>query len=250
MVCNEIQQNIEAYLDGELTLSDRRDFEEHLGNCNNCQLRLEAVRKLNTSIKKIGYSSRPSGLKRNIRAGLLDLSGEDSPGFNWSQLLGFSGASALFAGVGVWLVMGVMINSPLQLAHTDELISAHVRSLMVDHMTDIASSDRHTVKPWFNGKLDFSPNVVDFKDHGYPLVGGRLDYLKGRPTAALIYKRRAHVINLFVRKADTPAQITTMQLIQHQGYQLLNWQERGLTYTLVSDLNSKELQAFANKLQP
>jgi len=249
MSCDETRENIEAYLDGELTLSDRRDFEDHLGDCPDCQAALENMRQLSSSIKKIAYTSRPAGLRRNIRNGLRDLSGEESAGFGWPQLLGFGGASAALASVAVWGVMSFMLSSPMQLSLTDELISAHVRAMMVDHMTDVTSSDRHTVKPWFNGKLDFSPRVVDLKDRGYPLIGGRLEYLNKRPVAALVYKRRAHIINLFIQRSDKPAQTSPAQLIQQRGYQLVNWQIQGMNYTLISDLNPQELQEFAVLVQ-
>lgn len=249
MACKDIQQNIEAYLDGELTLSDRRDFEEHLTDCHNCQASLDNLRQLNASIKKIGYVNRPAGLRRNIKHGLRDLSGEDSPGFGWTHLLGFGGASAAVTSITVWALMSFMFTTPLQVRLTDELVSAHVRSMMANHMTDIASSDRHTVKPWFNGKLDFSPGVKDFRDEGYPLVGGRLDYLQKQIVAALIYRRRAHIINLFIRKGQAPAPTSATPLIQQQGYQLVSWHSQGLHYTLVSDLNPGELQAFAQLLQ-
>ena len=138
-----------------------------------------------------------------------------------------------------------MLSTPIQTELTEELVSAHVRAMMVDHMTDISSSDRHTVKPWFNGKLDFSPSVADFKDKGYPLMGGRLDYLNKKPVAALVYKRRAHIINLFIQRSDRTAQASPVQTVQQQGYHLVSWQTQGLSYTLVSDLNRKELQEFA-----
>ena len=249
MACKDIQHNIEAYLDGELTLSDRRDFEEHLIDCPNCQARLDSVRQLNISIQKIGYVSRPAGLRRNIKKGLRDISGEDSARFNWSQLLSFGGASAALASITVWAMMSFMIGAPMQAQFTDELINAHVRSLMVDHMTDIASSDQHTVKPWFNGRLDFSPTVMDLKTQGFPLIGGRLDYLQKQPVAALVYKRRAHVINLFIHRSARAARAEPAALLQQQGYQLINWQQQGLQYTLVSDLNSKELQEFSQHLR-
>ncbi|MDH5258342.1 MAG: anti-sigma factor [Gammaproteobacteria bacterium] len=248
MACKEIQQNIEAYLDAELTLSDRRDFEEHLSECPDCQAMLESVRSLSKSIHKIGYVSRPTSLRRNIKNGLRDITGEESSSFNLTQLLGFSGASAAFASITIWFIMSFMVGLPIQTHHTEELISAHVRSLMADHVTDVASSDRHTVKPWFNGKLDFSPTVLDLKDKGFPLVGGRLDYLQKQPVAALIYKRRAHVINLFIRRSEQTGQTSPARLTQQQGYKLLSWQQQGLQYTLVSDLNARELQAFSRLL--
>ncbi len=127
----------------------------------------------------------------------------------------------------------------------NEAVASHVRSLMAEHLTDVASSDQHTVKPWFNGKLDFAPEVKDFAAHGFPLVGGRLDYLNGRAVAALVYRRNKHFINVFV----WPAQNTgngKSDVQKRQGYSVINRDADGLRYCVVSDLNQKELAEFAN----
>jgi anti-sigma factor RsiW len=136
----------------------------------------------------------------------------------------------------------------LQPQPTDELIAAHVRSMMVSHLTDVASSDKHAVKPWFNGKLDFSPSVLDLQEHGYQLVGGRLDYLQKQPVAALVYKHRAHIINVFIRRVDSAATMPA-GYTQQQGYNLIRWRKDGLDYALVSDLNEKELRQMARLLE-
>src|SRR5262249_41163093 len=129
-----------------------------------------------------------------------------------------------------------------------EVVSSHVRSLMADHLTDVPSSDQHTVKPWFNGKLDFSPTVKDLSEQGFPLVGGRLDYLANRPVAALIYQHQKHFINLFIW-TSTQGTDTEEKLIRRQGYNLIHWQKAGMTYWVVSDLNNNELQEFTRIVQ-
>jgi anti-sigma factor RsiW len=129
----------------------------------------------------------------------------------------------------------------------DEAVASHVRSLMVDHLTDVASSDQHTIKPWFNGKLDFAPDVKDFATEGFPLVGGRLDYLNGRAVAALVYERNKHLVNVFIwptATADSGKETTE----NHRGYSVIYRQKNRLQYCLVSDLNEKELVGLAHLL--
>lgn len=128
-----------------------------------------------------------------------------------------------------------------------EVVSSHVRSLMVNHLVDVVSSDRHTVKPWFNGKLDFSPKVIDFADKGFALSGGRLDYLNNRPVAALIYKHDQHWVNVFTW--PSPESQSQVKLIQHQGYSIFHWVNNGMEYWTISDLNANSLQSFCEFLQ-
>jgi anti-sigma factor RsiW len=119
---------------------------------------------------------------------------------------------------------------------------------MASHMTDVSSSDKHTVKPWFNGKLDFSPSVTDLTDQGFPLVGGRLDYLANRPVAALVYQRRGHFINLFIWPI-APAPDTDQKTSPRQGYHLVHWTKSEMTYWAVSDLNQRELEEFVQRIR-
>jgi len=121
-----------------------------------------------------------------------------------------------------------------------EVVASHLRSLMATHLTDVPSSDHHTVKPWFNGKLDFSPIVADFGDRGFVLAGGRLDYLGNRPVAALVYRRRQHVINLFTWPTSQPD--LAIGAFDQQGYHAFHWTRSHVTYWAASDLNLEELR--------
>jgi anti-sigma factor RsiW len=129
-----------------------------------------------------------------------------------------------------------------------QLITSHVRSLMANHLTDVASSDQHTVKPWLDAKLDFAPPVVDLSSEGFPLVGGRLDYLDNRPVAALVYQRHKHFINLFVWPVETGAARPAMAM-SHQGFQLLHWADPDFNYWVVSDVNANDLQTFRQQFE-
>jgi anti-sigma factor RsiW len=123
------------------------------------------------------------------------------------------------------------------------VLTAHVRSLQLGHLTDVVSTDQHTVKPWFTGKLDFSPAVPRLEADSFPLVGGRLDYVGGRAVAALVYKRRAHVINVMTYPVASDA-TAGLHLETHRGFQIANWSDGGMAYWVVSDLNADELRAF------
>jgi anti-sigma factor RsiW len=129
-----------------------------------------------------------------------------------------------------------------------EVISCHVRSLMVGHRTDVASSDQHTVKPWFQGKLDFTPPVSDFAEQGFPLVGGRLDYLQGRPAAALVYQHREHIINLFVWPSENGSEAAPRTSVR-QGFNLVHWTDHGMNFWAVSDLNRGDLGKFCQLIK-
>lgn len=166
------------------------------------------------------------------------------PGWRWMQMAGTL-ACAILASV---LIMRVVLVPADTARVNDEVIAAHVRSLMVAHLEDIASSDQHAVKPWFAGKLDFSPPVTDFSNQGFPLAGGRLDYIDKHFAAALVYHRHGHVINVFVwpvRDAD----MAKASRETKDGFNLVAWIASGLQFWLVSDVNSEELQTFSKLLR-
>jgi anti-sigma factor RsiW len=256
MNCQQVKPLIGPYADGELEASTILELEKHFHDCPACELELRNLQSLKKALKQDAlYFPAPTELRHRIQAELPapKRAGPRAPVWNWNWLTtAMSGAFAVCLGL-LLLVTQSRPSSEQQLAQ--EVVASHIRSLMASHVTDVASTDQHTVKPWFNGKLDFSPPVKDLAPAGFPLTGGRLDYLGRRSVAALVFQRHKHTINLFVwpsTEADSkPAPITP-----NQGYNLIHWSKGGMAFWTVSDLNEKELMEFvedfaaANTVKP
>ena len=249
MRCQEIQDLLDGYIDGELDVVSSVEVERHLQECQACAHAYENRHALRSAIREGDLSFRPPArLQKRVRAAVRQAHRADTHTRLWSWR-GLSGAAALAAvALLVWTLMPILTGPSENDRLTRELMAGHVRSLMADHLTDVASSDQHTVKPWFEGKLDFSPPVIDLADQGFPLVGGRLDYVDNRPVAALVYQRQQHVINLFIWPSP-PDTEQGEQLVTQQGYHLLHWAQAGLRYWAVSNLNVGELQAFVQRVR-
>jgi len=243
MNCQQAKPLLNPYADSELEASAILELEQHLQGCSACEHALRNLQALKKALKQDAlYFRAPGELRQRIKSELSSKAAPPRPAWNWGWLTGaLSGAAA----VCVALLLALMVTRPSsgeQLAR--EIVSSHIRSLMASHAVDVASSDQHTVKPWFNGKLDFSPPVKDLTAQEFPLIGGRLDYLGGRTVAALIFQRQKHIINLFIwpgKEADSnPAAFSS-----RQGYHLVHWSQGGMILWAVSDLNEKELVEFA-----
>src|SRR6266404_3963711 len=270
MTCDEAIKLVDGYLDGELDPITNQTIEQHLRECQKCEQAYKTHAALIRSISdRTPYYKAPAGLRERIQSSLREEIAERSPqsvsrdilslfrskqserqavpfGTQWSWLA-LAATIVLAAVIASNLVPRLQTPGADQLLAT-QLIASHVRSLMANHLTDVASSDQHTVKPWLDAKLDFAPAVVDLSSEGFPLIGGRLDYLDKRPVAALIYQRRKHFINLFVWPA-APDETRTPQTITHQGYQLLHWVDADFNYWAVSDVNANDLEAFKQQFE-
>lgn len=188
----------------------------------------------------------PPGLERRIRHMLAQESRE--PGLlariraSWMSWVPLSASFACGALVAIG-VLTLRESAGDEEQVDQQVVASHVRSLMATHLTDVASTDQHTVKPWFTGKLDYAPPIIDLAQEGFPLVGGRLDYLLDRPVAALVYRRRGHTINVFVLPAhdakSPPAGVTV-----HQGYQVAEWEAAGMRFWAVSDISREDMARF------
>jgi anti-sigma factor RsiW len=247
MNCAESQLLLHAHADGELGAAHSLDLERHLKSCPACASAKESVDSLKAALRQssLRYNA-PASLRKAVQ-GMARAEGRAGRPRFFSLLLWKSLAFGATA-VALWAILLRPVGIS-QSALLNEAVASHVRSLMAEHLTDVASSDQHTVKPWFNGKLDFAPRVEDFAAQGFSLVGGRLDYLNGRTVAALVYRRNKHVINIFVWPASH-ASHGKPDVQTHRGYSVINREIDGLHYCLVSDLNEKELTELANLFGP
>jgi anti-sigma factor RsiW len=243
--CQQTPELLHGYLDGELDLVKSLEIEKHLAQCQACTQNYEGLRSLQSRLSDNALRFEPpAGLEKRLRSSLRKE--KESPIVRWRWLV--AATSLVAAVVIIWTVVAVSSRQSPDDVLAQEVVASHVRSLMADHLTDVPSSDRHTVKPWFDGKLDFSPTVKDLSQQGFSLNGGRLDYIGNRPVAALVYQRRQHSINVFVwPTTDAPA--TNGRASERQGYNLIRWSNAGMTYWAVSDLNLAELQQFVQLLQ-
>jgi anti-sigma factor RsiW len=246
MTCEEIRILLHALVDGELDAGHSREVEAHLANCPGCAAQLRDYRVMRQGLSGPALRHQaPAALRARIESALPVRRAAAVPSRR-SLLKGMAMGSVLSGALAASLVVFVVRKEEDQRILGD-VVSAHLRSLQGDHLIDVQSTDQHTVKPWFNGRLDVAPPVIDLTAQGFTLIGGRLDYIDGRPVAAVIYKRRAHVINLFVAQVMGPERRATIE--QVQGFNIWRWTRSDLGLWAVSDLNADELQEFGEKFE-
>ena len=249
MNCQEAHRLIHPYLDGELDLVRSLEVEAHLKDCQTCAQGYNELRGLHSAVSDTALRFEPPAALRNrIRSVVRDESetANRSSRVYWRWLIpAVSGAVLLIVALSLIALLSRPSTSDLM---AQEIVSSHVRSLMEKHLTDVPSSDRHTVKPWFDGRLDFSPPVKDLASAGFNLVGGRLDYIGNRPVAALVYQHQQHYINVFVWPSTGASDVSEKALVR-QGYNLISWTNAGMNYWAVSDLNLVELREFVQLLK-
>jgi anti-sigma factor RsiW len=252
MNCQECYDYIDAYIDSELDVAATILVKQHLRDCVRCQQLLEARKAVGALLDNPQVRFEvPDSLLGKIQSVLPAVRSDVRQRFRsrfvipwFSVPLALAATIAVMLGL-VFLNQEGMFDRSRGNALAQDVISSHVRSLLATHLLDVPSTDQHTVKPWFDGKLKFSPPVRDFTDQGFRLIGGRLDYINGREVAALVYQRRLHLINLFIWPLES-GRNTAAESFEKDGYNVLHWERDGFAFWAVSDVSAGDLTAFAD----
>jgi anti-sigma factor RsiW len=244
MTCDEAEVMLNALIDDELDAGHAREVETHAAGCARCAAQLASYRDLRQALR--GGNLRhtaPASLRRSIDRAV------PSPAATHRRTLlkGFALGSLLSAAAAASVTL-VVLREDRDQRILSEAISAHLRSLQADHLTDVLSTDQHTVKPWFNGRIDLAPPVIDLAGKGFTLIGGRLDFIDGKSVAVIVYRRRVHVINLFVTQG-VGSSLPGPRMETVQGFNIRRWTDQGLNMLAVSDINREELDEFGNKFE-
>lgn len=246
MDCKQTRNYMHAHLDRELDPVTASGIEAHLQKCAACAHAYAAQAALQAAVKsRAAYYTAPTGLATRIRNQVNAAGGtsakKQASRWQWLPLAATVAATAVIT----WTTAVQLETGSRDERIAEQVIAGHARAVLTNHLAEVTSSNQHTVKPWLSSKLDFSPPVTDLTGAGYALVGARLDYVDNRPVAALVYRRRQHVINLFVWPDSKSGSASSWQASSKQGYNLLHWGDAGMTFWTISDLNAAELKAFA-----
>jgi anti-sigma factor RsiW len=259
MNCNDSRIYLAAYFDDELDVGQSLRVHQHLAACPDCRHVQREQLVLRSALRDSALYAHPSAefstrieaaVRRAARIEVRPRRASWFGSFRFDSLRWSLAVAALLAitTIGSFLIINGLRPSHEQIIST-AVLESHIRSLQPGHLIDVPSSDRHTVKPWFQGKLDFSPPVPDLSELGWTLIGGRLDYVDGRPVAALVYQRRKHEINVFLWPSRNSTLSGSVKQENAQGYQILHWNGAETTYWVASDLNNAELLDFARALR-
>jgi anti-sigma factor RsiW len=244
MRCEQMGDLVQAYADQELSLTEELNFEQHIKNCKQCEQALGEIRRLRQSLRAEGIRfDMPDAVRQRVIEELGSTRAQRPIQQRWGGPALAIAAAVLICAMSA---SALWLSWFSQHSMADELVDAHIRSLQAHHLFDVASTDQHTVKPWFDSKIDFAPPVRDLAGQGFPLLGGRLDYFHGRAIAALVYGRGKHIINVFLWPQEGADEAIAQSV--RQGYQVLQWRASGMRHVAVSDLNAADLEQFAKLL--
>ena len=244
MDCIETRQRLHPYLDREIDVEGALAVESHLAGCAACRSLFAGQQALQAGVRRHAtYFSAPPGLAQRVRR---EAGRGPAARFGWLSLRQWLplGAAVAATALLTWTAALQYAGMPGEERIAEQVVNGHARAVMTAHRIDVASSDRHTVKPWLSSRLDFSPPVVDLASAGFPLDGGRLDYLDGRTVATLCYRSRQHWIDLFVWPERDARGDRAPHGSSRQGYNLITWREGGMAFWAISDVNVEDLKAF------
>jgi anti-sigma factor RsiW len=247
MDCAEVVDLLAAYSDDELTAEDRQAISTHLHHCPACTRALADLESLRSQIKAAGNHPMPAGFADRIASALQSAPAE-APLNPWRRYAAIAASHLLALAVGGMLAAAVLGRAETNTRLTNDVVAAHVRSMLSEQPVQVASSDTHTVRPWFAGRIAYSPQVKDLGPQGFPLIGGRVDYIADRTVAALVYGRRKHRITLFVFPVDQISAASSFQAARN-GYNIVAWRDAAFAYIAASDLNAAELEELAAQLR-
>lgn len=237
---------VQAELDGELDAAAAAALAAHRASCPICQAAADELTRARALIvgERLQHAV-PEAVRARITAAIAAAQPPVSAARAWlGQWRRWRSSAASFGlGAACAAAIALIVLTPREAPLVDQVVASHIRALQPGHLADVPSSDQHTVKPWFDGRIDFAPPVKDLAALRFPLTGGRLDYLAGRPVAALVYRRDKHVIDLYVWPIDGAAQ--PPESAQRQGYNTVDWRQGGMAFWAVSDLEASQLRDFA-----
>lgn len=239
MDCPTCEAMVDAYVDGELTATESADFERALAACPDCRKRLDSARAIGGLLRDLPAEAAPDLLRARVERELRGIAGRPRERMRWMAY-----AASLIVAVGLGWAGGTLTGQGSR--DSDALVASYLRMAMAEHTVDVASSDRHTVKPWYAGRIDYAPPVYDLTADGFPLLGGRLDVIDGRKVAVLVYRRNQHKLAVSLWPAtggDTPARVT-----ERDGFAMGEWRHGGFDWRAVSDISPAEMTAFATAL--
>jgi len=244
MDCPTCEAMVDAYVDGELTATESAEFERALEGCPECRKRLDSARALSGLLRDLPTEPAPDLLRARIERELRTIAGRPHERLrqwrHWSAM-----AASVIAALGLGWLGGTLTGQGGR--DSDALVASYLRVAMAEHTVDVASSDRHTVKPWYAGRIDYAPPVVDLTAQGFPLLGGRLDVIDGRKVAVLVYRRNQHKLALSLWPASSSGN-SAPRVSERDGFAIAEWRHGGFELRAVSDLAPAEIASFATAL--